>query len=151
MGTKTRVAVGSLAVSAATLVGLAVNEGYVGQAYQDVGGVWTIGYGETKGVKQGQKTDPVRALIQLNESAEAHAKQAMACVTVPLSQGEFDAYVDFAYNLGSGAFCQYIAPLLNKGDYDGACNKILLFDHVGTTKVPGLTRRREEEHKKCLS
>jgi lysozyme len=151
MSTKIRMAVGGLAISATTLIGLAVNEGYLGAAYQDMGGVWTIGFGETQGVKQGQKTDPVRALIKLNESATEITRQAMACVTVPLSQGEFDAYVDFAYNLGAGSFCRYIAPVLNKGDYDAACKKILLFDHVGTTQVPGLTRRRQEEFAKCQS
>ena len=64
MSTKIRMAVGGLAISATTLIGLAVNEGYLGAAYQDMGGVWTIGFGETQGVKQGQKTDPVRALIK---------------------------------------------------------------------------------------
>ena len=149
MGTKIRMAVGGLTISAATLVGLAVNEGYIGQAYKDIGGVPTIGFGETQGVVMGQKTDPVRALIKLNESATEITRQAMACVTVPLSQNEFDAYVSFSYNLGAGSFCRYIAPIINKLDYDAACKKILLFDHVGTTKVPGLTRRRQEEYAKC--
>ena len=149
MANKIRMAVGGLAISAATLVGLAVNEGYIGTAYKDIGGVPTLGFGETQGVQMGQKTDPVRALIKLNESATNITRQAMSCVTVPLSQGEFDAYVSFSYNLGASSFCQYIAPVLNRGDYDAACRKILLFDHVGTQKIAGLTRRREEEFKKC--
>lgn len=148
---KVRMAAGGLAISAVTLVGIATNEGYLGTAYQDMGGVWTIGFGETQGVKQGQRTDPVRAMIKLNESASTIAHQAMACVTVPLSQGEFDAYVSFSYNLGAGSFCKYIAPVINAGDYDAACKKILLFDHVGTQKVPGLTRRRQEEYSTCQS
>lgn len=149
MGTKIRMAVGGLAISAATLVGIATNEGYRGDAYKDIGGVATIGFGETQGVQMGQRTDPVRALIKLNESANEITKQAMACVTAPLSQGEFDAYVSFSYNLGAGSFCRYIAPIINKLDYDAACKKILQFDHVGTQQVPGLTRRRQEEFKKC--
>lgn len=149
MANKTRVAAASLVVSAAALVGLASNEGYVGQAYQDVVGVWTIGYGETKGVKPGQKTDPARALIQLNASAEAHAKEMAACITVPISQGEYDAYVSFTYNLGAGNFCRYIAPVLNTGNYEAACRKILLFDHAGGKVYPGLTKRRQEEFQKC--
>jgi lysozyme len=151
MGTKIRMAVGGLTISAATLVGLAVNEGYIGQAYKDIGGVPTIGFGETQGVVMGQKTDPVRALIKLNESAEAHARGMVACLTAPISQNEYDAYLSFTYNLGVGSFCRYIAPIINKLEYDAACKKILLFDHVGTTKVPGLTRRRQEEYAKCLS
>ena len=148
---KIRMAAAGLAISATTLVGLAVHEGYRGDAYRDIGGVPTIGFGETSGVQMGQKTDPVRALIKLNESAEAHAKGMVACITVPISQGEYDAYLSFTYNLGVGSFCRYIAPVLNKLDYDAACKKILLFDHVGTTKVAGLTRRRQEEFAKCQS
>jgi len=68
---------------------------------------------------------------------------------VPLSQGEFDAYVSFTYNVGSGNFCKYIAPVLNKGDYDAACKKILLFDRAGGKVYPGLTRRRQEEYRQC--
>lgn len=151
MGVKTRVAAGSIAISAAALIGIAQYEGYVGTAYQDIGGVWTIGFGETQGVKQGQRTDPVRAMVKLNESAAAHAHGMVACITVPLSQGEYDAYLSFTYNLGVGSFCRYIAPVINSGDYDAACKKILLFDHVGTTKVPGLTRRRQEEYATCQS
>ena len=151
MGTKIRVAAGSIAISAAALIGIAQHEGYVGQTYKDIGGVLTIGFGETSGVKEGQRTDPIRALIKLNESAESHARGMVACITVPLSQGEYDAYLSFTYNLGIGSFCRYIAPVLNKLDYDAACKKILLFDHVGTTKVPGLTRRRQEEYAKCQS
>lgn len=147
---KVRVAAASISISAAALIGIAVNEGYVGQTYKDIGGVMTIGFGETSGVKEGQRTDPVRALVKLNESAEAHAKGMVACITVPITQGEYDAYLSFTYNLGIGSFCRYIAPVLNKLDYDAACKKILLFDHVGTTKVLGLTRRREEEYQKCL-
>lgn len=151
MGIKIRVAAGSIAISAAALIGIAANEGYVGQTYKDLGGVLTIGFGETGGVKEGQRTDPVRALIKLNESAEAHARGMVACITAPISQGEYDAYLSFTYNLGIGSFCRYIAPVLNEMDYDAACKKILLFDHVGATKVPGLTRRRQEEYAKCQS
>lgn len=149
MNKKVRLAAGSLAISAATLIGLAVHEGYRGDAYRDIGGVPTIGFGETSGVQMGQRTDPVRALIKLNESAEAHARGMVACLTAPISQNEYDAYLSFTYNLGVGSFCRYIAPIINKLDYDAACRKILLFDHVGTTKVPGLTRRRQEEFAKC--
>ncbi|CAB5162534.1 COG3772 Phage-related lysozyme (muraminidase) [uncultured Caudovirales phage] len=150
MATKSRVAVASLALSASALVGIAVNEGYIGQAYKDVVGVPTIGFGETQGVTPGQKTDPVRALVKLEASASSIAQAMAACIQVPISQNEYDAYVSFSYNLGPGTFCKYIAPVLNKPDYEGACKKILLFDHAGGKKYPGLTRRREEESQKCL-
>ncbi len=149
MNPQRRMAVASIALSASALVGIAANEGYIGQAYRDVVGVPTIGFGETQGVTPGQTTTPVRALIQLEASATEHAKQMAACVTVPLSQGEFDAYTSFTYNVGSGNFCKYIAPVLNTGDYDAACKKILLFDRAGGKVYPGLTRRRQEEYAIC--
>ena len=149
MAAKTRVTVASLALSASALVGIAVNEGYIGQAYKDVVGVPTIGFGETQGVTAGQKTDPVRALIKLEESASTIAKSMAACIKVPVSQNEYDAYVSFSYNLGPGAFCKGIAPKLNALDYEAACKAILQYDHAGGKVYPGLTRRRQEEFAKC--
>ena len=55
---KIRFAVGALAVSAAALVAIATHEGYRGEAYEDAAGIPTIGYGETAGVKMGDKTTP---------------------------------------------------------------------------------------------
>jgi lysozyme len=78
------VAVSALAVSAVALVGIAGYENYRSNAYRDTGGIPTIGYGETKGVKMGQKTTPERALVQLLKSAEAHADEIRQCIKVPL-------------------------------------------------------------------
>jgi len=148
----TRVAIGSLVVASTTLVGIAVNEGYVGHAYQDSGHVQTIGFGETNGVQAGQKTTPVRALIQLNKSVNAYAQGVQHCVRVPLYQYEFDAYVDVAYNVGITAFCKSpIVTYANSQNYDAACNAILgwyVHDHAGNF-VPGLVQRRTNEYKTC--
>ena len=148
---KTRVAVASLVVSAAALVGIALNEGYVGTAYKDVVGIPTIGFGETKGVVIGQTTTPTRALVQLDKSIDAHARGMASCIKVPLSQNEYDAYVSFTYNVGVGAFCSSgLAKKLNAGDYEGACKELLKWDKAGGKVYPGLTRRRQEEYKKCI-
>ena len=69
---KIRLAVGALAVSATCLVGIATHEGYRSEAYKDAVGIPTIGFGETAGVKMGDKTTPERALVQLLESTEKH-------------------------------------------------------------------------------
>lgn len=148
---RTRATVAALTISATTLVGIAVNEGYVGQTYLDAVGVPTIGFGETKGVKPGQTTTPTRALVQLMKSADEHAKGMAACIKVPLYQHEYDAYVSFTYNVGVGAFCRStLLKKLNAGDYEGACNELLLWDKAGGKALPGLTRRRQEERKLCL-
>lgn len=149
---KTRVAATSLAVSASLLVALAVHEGYSDKAYIPIpGDVPTIGFGETAGVKMGQTTTPVRALVQLLNSADKHAKGMVECIKVPISQNEFDAYLSFTYNVGVGAFCRStLARKLNAQDYEGACNELLRWDRAGGRVVAGLTKRRKEEHALCL-
>lgn len=82
-GKKTRMAAGALGIGAALLVAIATHEGYRGEAYRDAAGIPTIGYGETSGVKMGDKTTPERALVQLLESTEKHADAIRACIHVP--------------------------------------------------------------------
>lgn len=148
---RTRVAAASLAASAAIVAAIGVNEGYRSNAYQDVVGVWTIGYGETKGVKKGDVTTKERALVQLKKSVDSHAQGMAKCIKVPLYQHEYDAYASFTYNVGVGAFCRSaLVRYLNAGNYEAACKELLKWDYAGGKKYPGLTRRRNEEMKICL-
>lgn len=141
----------ALAVSAAALVGIATHEGYRGEAYKDAVGVTTIGYGETKGVKIGDKTTPERALVQLLTSTEKHADAIRSCIKVPLYQHEFDAYVSLSYQIGAGAFCRStLIKKLNKGDYIGACNELDKWVYAGGKKLPGIVKRRQKEKEMCL-
>jgi lysozyme len=130
-----------------------MNEGFIPTAYQDTGGVWTIGYGETENVRPGQTTTPQRALIKLQVTVDANAQGVVSCIKVPLYQNEFDAYVDLAYNVGVPAFCNsVIAKKANAGDYEGACKAIegwYVHDKRGN-KLSGLVHRRHEESVKCL-
>ena len=140
----------ALAVSAAALVGIATHEGYRGEAYKDAVGVTTIGYGETAGVKMGDKTTPERALVQLLTSTEKHADAIRQCIHVPLYQHEFDAYISLAYNIGTGAFCRStLVKKLNAKDYAGACEEIRRWNKAGGKVLPGLVKRREAEYKMC--
>ena len=146
-----RVAAASLAVSAACVAGIAAHEGYVGQAYRDPVGIWTIGYGETHGVHPGQTTTRERATIQLTANAQEHAKGMAACIHVPLYQYEFDAYADFTYNLGVTGFCRSsVATKLNAMDYAGACAELLKFVYAKGQILPGLVARRRKEYQTCL-
>lgn len=147
---KTRITVAALAVSAAALVGIATHEGYRGEAYKDTVGIPTLGFGETAGVKMGDKTTPERALVQLLESAEKHADAIRQCIHVPLYQHEFDAYVSLAYNIGAGNFCRStLVKKLNAKDYAGACDEIKRWNKVGGKVLPGLVIRREAEYRMC--
>lgn len=146
-----RIQVAALSLSATALVGLATHEGYVEKAYQDIVGVWTIGFGTTKGVQPGQKTDPVKALQRALTDSQKFEGALKECVHVPLHQHEYDAFVSLAYNIGSGAFCRStLVRKLNAGDYEGACAEILRWNKAGGKVVRGLVVRREAEHKKCL-
>jgi lysozyme len=142
----------ALIASAAVLVGVAVHEGYSGTAYQDVAGVYTVGFGQADGVKKGDTTDPVRALVKLQNSLDEKAKGMVACINVPISQNEYDAYLDFTYNVGISAFCHStLNKKLNAGDYEGACKELLKWNTAGGKVVPGLVKRRTEEYDKCRS
>ena len=149
-GKKTRMAAGALGIGAALLVAIATHEGYRGEAYLDAAGIPTIGYGETAGVKMGDRITPERALVQLLTSTEKHADAIRQCIKVPLYQHEFDAYVSLSYNIGAGAFCRStLVKKLNTGDYDGACEEIRRWNRAGGKVLPGLVKRRETEYRMC--
>jgi lysozyme len=146
-----RIQVAALSASAVALVGLAVHEGYRENAYLDIVGVPTIGYGTTEGVKIGDRTDPIKALERALSDMQKFEGAIKQCVNVPLHQHEYDAYLSLSYNIGSGAFCRStLVRKLNAGDYKGACDQILRWDRAGGKVVRGLTIRREKEHKQCL-
>lgn len=166
-----RTLVASIAISAAALVAIATHEGYKDEAYIPVkGDVPTIGFGETKGVKLGDKTTPVRALVQLLESTEAHAQGVRQCLDGAfLYPNEFNAYVSLAYNVGVSRFCNSTIPTKIKAQqYAAACDTILEFSCGPATSInkakpgqpcfskkkplrqmPGLLKRRKEEHAIC--
>ena len=146
-----RKAVTSLALSAVALVGIAVHEGYEGSAYQDIVGIWTIGFGTTEGVRPNQTITPVTALQRKLTDVQKFEGALKQCVTVPLSQNEYDAYISLAYNIGSGAFCNStLVRLLNQGQYDMACQQILRWNRAGGQVVQGLVNRRQAEYKLCI-
>ena len=148
---KTRTTIAALMLSAGGLVGIALHEGYSDRAIIPVpGDVPTIGFGETQGVKLGDKTTAPKALVRLMDDVAKREGIIKRCVRVPLSQGEYDAYMSLAYNIGTGAFCNStLVRKLNAQDYDGACKAILDWDKVKGRALPGLTARRQEDYQKC--
>ena len=146
-----RKALVTLALSALGLVGIAAHEGYSDKAYQDIVGIWTIGFGTTKDVKPADKIDPVKALQRKAEDIVKFEGAIKQCVTVPLHQHEYDAYVSLAYNIGPGAFCNStLVKRLNQQDYAGACREILRWNRAGGRVVKGLAVRREIEYRQCI-
>lgn len=152
MSLKKRLAAGALSLSAAGLLAIASYEGYRGEAYIPVpGDVPTIGFGSTEGVKMGDTITVPRALERLSRDV-GNAESAIGmCVTVPLTQGEYDAYMSFAYNVGTKAFCtSTLVRKLNSGDYEGACSELKRWVYAGGRKVDGLVKRREKEYAMCV-
>jgi lysozyme len=147
-----RTQITALVLSAAALVGIANHEGFVDAAYTPVpGDVPTIGFGTTEGVKLGDKITVVRGLVRLLNDSNKFETAVKRCAPVPMYQHEFDAYVSLTYNIGEGAFCKStLARKLNTGDYVGACNEILKWNMFRGKPLNGLTKRRKEEHSKCL-
>lgn len=147
-----RNAIGALVLSAAGLVGLVAFEGYSDKAIIPVkGDVPTIGFGTTAGVKPGDTTTPQAALARALSDVSKFEGALRTCVSVPLTQGEYDSLVQFSYNVGAGAFCgSTLVRKLNAGDYRGACDEMLRWVYVAGRKTPGLVNRRERERSLCL-
>ena len=148
-----RMHVAFLTLSASALIGIAVHEGYKDKAYIPVkGDVPTIGFGDTNGVKPGDKTDPIRALIKLGQHTERFQRDLRQCIgDVPMHQHEWDAIVSWAYNVGPVAACKStLVRKLKAGDYAGACAELLRWDRFQGKPLPGLTKRRQDEHRQCM-
>ena len=144
--------IAALALSAAGLVGIVAHEGYTDRAVIPVkGDVPTIGFGTTGGVKMGDTITPPQALFRALTDVQKFEGALKQCVTVPLHQHEYDAFVSLAYNIGEGAFCRStLVRELNKANYLGACREILRWDYANGQRLPGLTKRREAEYRQCL-
>lgn len=125
------------------------HEGCRFSAYQDSVGVWTIGYGHTRGVKEGDTCTQAQADEWLKLDVLVAEQCVMQAVTVPLTQGEFDALVSFTFNLGCRALKNStLLKMLNDSNYDGAAAEFSKWNHAGGVVLAGLTARREAERQR---
>ncbi|MDO8414143.1 MAG: lysozyme [Gallionellaceae bacterium] len=123
-------------------------EGCCLTAYQDVVGVWTIGYGETLGVKQGD----VWTQEQADNTLRQRAGQFMLATLLRCARLHTEpedrtiACTSLAYNIGVGAFgASSVSRKTMRGDYTGAANAFLLWNKAAGRAVRGLTLRRKME------
>ncbi|OVE49469.1 lysozyme [Chromobacterium violaceum] len=116
-------------------------------AYQDMVGVWTIGYGHTgPDVKAGLIITQQQADQLLAADLEKFETGVGQLVAVPLNANQFAALVSFSYNLGLGNLrSSTLLRLLNQGDYAGAAAQFPRWNRAGGQVVAGLTRRRLAE------
>ena len=134
------------AVNAAGLALVKAQEGLRLEAYADGGGVWTIGYGHTQGVKPGDVICATKAEMLLEADLQVAEAVVTQLVNVALSDNQFAALVDFVFNEGQGAFAgSTLLKKLNEGGYAlvPACLKSWIFDNGRV--AGGLVKRRAAE------
>lgn len=116
------------------------------EAYQDIKGIWTIAYGHTLLVFPGMTCTQEQANQWLAEDVHSAEACVNTNVTFEINQQEFNALVDFVFNVGNGAFKQTtMLRLLNQGDIEGAANEFERWQFADGKPVAGLLRRRIAE------
>lgn len=128
-------------------------EGKRNLAYPDIVGVWTVCYGETRGVKRGDRYSDDECLTMLGEGVAEFETGMRACLKAPdaIPPKPYAMFLSLSYNIGTGAFCRStVARRANAGDIRGACNAIPLFNRAGGKVVKGLVNRRAAEQRVCL-
>jgi GH24 family phage-related lysozyme (muramidase) len=123
-------------------------------AYQDIVGIWTIGYGTTAAAglgiepRAGMKITQAQAEELLERAVDDFGAQVAKLITVPVTQNEFGALVSLSYNIGVGAFSKStVLRELNSGNKASAGSAFHMWNKAGGNVVNGLVRRRELEHK----
>ncbi len=111
--------------------------------YLDSNGTPTDGFGNTHGVVMGQAITVERATACLMSNIQWACTAVKNLVNVALTQGQFNALVDFVFNEGSGNFAEStLLRLLNSGDYHGASLQFAVWDKAGGVTLAGLEKRR---------
>lgn len=147
---------GLAAVIAAAAIFVGPWEGERTEAYLDriaSPAVWTVCYGETKGVRPGDSYTPQQCLDMLAASLEGYHAQLAKCVPALAAQpqGVQVALTSWTYNVGGGAACgSTLVRLANAGDWRGACNQLPRWDKAGGKVIRGLSNRRADEQRLCL-
>ena len=115
-------------------------------SYKCPAGVWTIGYGHTKGVREGMNITLKEANIFLQNDLKIHEKNVAKLVKVPLNQNQFDALVSFEFNVGISNFQKStLLKKLNKNDFIGASGEFEKWIYANHKPLLGLAKRRKAE------
>ena len=163
MNPKGRIIVAALSLSAMGLVGLALDENYVGQAMIPTkGDVPTLGFGSTthadgRPVRLGDTTTPAKALartLQYLQVDEADMRKTLDGVA--LHQAEYDVYIDWRYQYGATAWRN--SSMLRAGNYPEACQALLKYrfsagfdcSTPGNRVCAGVWTRQLKRHAACM-
>lgn len=131
-------------------------EGFSPTIYMDAAGLPTIGYGhllrpnEAEMFRRGISHEAAIAL--LNKDVEAAERSVLRLITVPLTNGQFDALVSFTFNLGGGALQRStLRRKVNREEHDDVPAEFLRWVWAGRKKLRGLVKRRQAETKHYAS
>lgn len=123
-------------------------EGCQLNAYQDAVGVWTIGYGHTKNVSEGDIISSAQAEALLVKELKEYENYVNDLVTVPLFDYQFDALVSWTYNLGpTNLKSSTMLKVLNEGKYNEVPDQMRRWNRAGGKVLEGLVIRRDYEAK----
>lgn len=126
-------------------------EGVILRGYKDPIGIVTACAGHTLTAVLGKPYTKEECAVLLEQDLVEHAEGAMSCVHVETTEGQRAAFISFAFNVGTTAWCNSTANrLLNQGDYAGACAQLSRWTLAGGRELPGLVKRRSIEKAMCL-
>ena len=119
------------------------------EAYQDAAGVWTIGYGHTKGVHENDRIDQFRAEELLKEDLEQVEKQVLE-LNVCRTQAQLDALVSFVFNVGIGRLKTSQLLKLLRADFvaEVVTREWNRWAYANGRRLKGLVSRRRWEAKR---
>jgi GH24 family phage-related lysozyme (muramidase) len=125
-------------------------EGFSPTVYICPAGHATIGYGhvvkpqEREQFARGITAEQAEALLR--QDVQTAERAVLRLITVPLTDGQFDALVSFTFNLGAGALQRStLRRRVNRGDHAGVPPEFRKWVWAGGRKLEGLMRRREAE------
>jgi lysozyme len=114
-------------------------------------GIPTVCYGETEGVKVGDKYTQKQCEDMLAKKLPRYAAEIDKCFKIQPPAKVGAAFISLAYNVGSGGVCRSGAMRKwNAGDKRGACEAFMVWNRAGGRVVQGLINRRKTERKLCL-
>ena len=116
-------------------------EGCSLSAYRCPRGVWTIGWGHTAGVKQGDRITQEQADELLKNDLKVFEAHVRNIVKIPLKQNQFDALVSFCYNCGAAN----LKKLVSNRNTTQIAAAITLYNKSGGKTLAGLVKRRKAE------
>lgn len=115
-------------------------------AYKCPAGIWTIGFGHTKVVKMGQTITKAQAETLLRGDL-LPCEEYVRGLNLELTQGQFDALVDFCFNLGTAALQRstLLQKVRTKADEQTIRGEFAKWVNAGGVRLQGLVKRRAWE------